>query len=58
MIFDPETEKVLGAQMVGYDGIDKRIDVIAALIGMGATVSDLCAFEHVYAPPYSSPRTR
>lgn len=54
MIFDPETEKVLGAQMVGYDGIDKRIDVIAALIGMGATVSDLCAFEHVYAPPFSS----
>ncbi|GAB1481408.1 FAD-dependent oxidoreductase [Treponema sp.] len=54
LVFDPETAKVLGAQAVGYDGVDKRIDVIASLIGKGASIDDLCEFEQVYAPPYSS----
>lgn len=54
LVFHPETGTVLGAQGVGYDGVDKRIDVIAALIGMGAKIADLCAFEQVYAPPFSS----
>lgn len=54
VVFDPSTGKVYGAQGVGYDGVDKRIDVIAALLGKGATVEDLCAFEQVYAPPFSS----
>ena len=54
LVFDPATGTVLGAQGVGYDGVDKRIDAIAALIGMGARVADLCAFEQVYAPPFSS----
>ncbi|HOT61691.1 MAG TPA: FAD-dependent oxidoreductase [Treponemataceae bacterium] len=52
--YHPDTGKVWGAQAIGYDGADKRVDVIAALIGKEATVSDLAEFEHAYAPPYSS----
>ncbi len=46
--------KILGAQIVGYDGVDKRIDVIATALRMGGTVSDLTQLELAYAPPYSS----
>lgn len=46
--------KVLGSQIVGYDGVDKRIDVIATAIRFGATVDDLTQLELAYAPPYSS----
>ncbi len=46
--------KVLGAQIVGYDGVDKRIDVIATAIRLGASVYDLTELELAYAPPYSS----
>ncbi|MDD5016769.1 MAG: DsrE/DsrF/DrsH-like family protein [Eubacteriales bacterium] len=46
--------KVLGAQAVGYDGVDKRIDVLATAIRFGATVYDLEEIELCYAPPYSS----
>lgn len=46
--------KILGAQGVGYDGVDKRIDVIAASIRYGGTVSDLAELELCYAPPFSS----
>ncbi len=46
--------KVLGAQAVGYDGVDKRIDVLATAIHFGATVDDLTKLELAYAPPYSS----
>ncbi|MFA6507990.1 MAG: DsrE/DsrF/DrsH-like family protein, partial [Treponemataceae bacterium] len=54
LVYDPTNGKVLGAQSVGYDGVEKRIDVIAAYIGKEGTISDLCEFEHAYAPPYSS----
>lgn len=54
LIFAPGTGKVLGAQMVGYDGVDKRLDVIATAMMNGNTVADLCEIEHVYAPPFSS----
>ncbi|MBL8026480.1 MAG: FAD-dependent oxidoreductase [Fibrobacteres bacterium] len=54
LVFEPVTGKILGAQAVGYDGIDKRIDAIAALMRGGATVRELTEFEHSYAPPYSS----
>jgi NADPH-dependent 2,4-dienoyl-CoA reductase/sulfur reductase-like enzyme/peroxiredoxin family protein/rhodanese-related sulfurtransferase/TusA-related sulfurtransferase len=54
VVFSPKSGTVYGAQAVGYDGVDKRIDVVAALIGKGATVADLCEFEQVYAPPFSS----
>lgn len=53
LIFDVKG-KVLGAQIVGYDGVDKRIDVIAATIRFGADVYDLTELELAYAPPYSS----
>lgn len=46
--------KVLGAQNVGYDGVAKRIDVIATAIRFGATIYDLQRLELAYAPPYSS----
>jgi NADPH-dependent 2,4-dienoyl-CoA reductase/sulfur reductase-like enzyme/rhodanese-related sulfurtransferase len=54
LLWNPESGAILGAQAVGMDGVDKRIDVIAAFLGMGATVEDLAEFEHAYAPPYSS----
>jgi len=54
LTFDPETGKLYGAQCVGYDGVDKRIDQIAAFIKSGGTVSDLTKLEHCYAPPFSS----
>ncbi|MDD2309279.1 MAG: FAD-dependent oxidoreductase [Desulfuromonadaceae bacterium] len=54
LTFCPETRRVLGAQVVGYEGVDKRIDVIATAIKGGMTVDDLTEIEHAYAPPYSS----
>ncbi len=54
LIFEPETGKVLGAQIVGYDGVDKRIDVFATAIHAGMTVFDLEHLELAYAPPYGS----
>ena len=54
LTFSPESRKVLGAQAIGYSGVDKRIDVVAMAIGGGMTVDDLADFEHAYAPPYSS----
>ncbi|HWT76366.1 MAG TPA: DsrE/DsrF/DrsH-like family protein [Mobilitalea sp.] len=49
-----EEGKILGAQGVGYDGVDKRIDVIATVIRLGGTVEDLTELELSYAPPFSS----
>lgn len=46
--------KILGAQVVGYDGIDKRIDVLATALRAGLTVYDLQELELAYAPPYGS----
>jgi NADPH-dependent 2,4-dienoyl-CoA reductase/sulfur reductase-like enzyme/peroxiredoxin family protein/rhodanese-related sulfurtransferase/TusA-related sulfurtransferase len=54
LIFSPEDGRILGAQIVGYDGVDKRIDVIAASIYGKMTVFDLEKLELAYAPPYSS----
>lgn len=53
MLFDREG-KVLGAQAVGYEGVEKRIDVLAAVIRLHGTVYDLEEMELCYAPPYSS----
>jgi NADPH-dependent 2,4-dienoyl-CoA reductase/sulfur reductase-like enzyme/peroxiredoxin family protein/rhodanese-related sulfurtransferase/TusA-related sulfurtransferase len=53
LIFDMDG-KVLGAQNVGYEGVEKRVDVIATAIRFGATVYDLTELELAYAPPYSS----
>lgn len=54
LIFDKETGKIYGAQAVGNDGADKRMDVIATAIIGGLTVEDLTNLELSYAPPYSS----
>lgn len=54
LLFEPETGKLLGAQVVGYDGVDKRIDVFATAIFAGMTVFDLEHLELAYAPPYGS----
>jgi len=54
LIFSPDNGKILGAQIVGYDGVDKRIDVIATAIRAGMKVYDLEKLELAYAPPYSS----
>ena len=54
VVFDRESHKVLGAQIVGYDGVDKRIDVIATAIRAGMKIQDLAGLDLAYAPPYSS----
>ncbi|MBM7647474.1 CoA-disulfide reductase [Bacillus ectoiniformans] len=54
LIFDEKTGKILGAQGVGTDGVDKRIDVIATAIKGGLTIFDLTELELAYAPPFSS----
>ncbi len=54
MLYDPQTAKILGAQAVGVDGVEKRIDVLATAQRLGATVYDLEKLELTYAPPYSS----
>ncbi|WP_419888680.1 CoA-disulfide reductase [Neobacillus niacini] len=54
LIFDKETGKIFGAQAVGADGADKRMDVIATAIKGGLTVEDLTNLELSYAPPFSS----
>ena len=52
--FDRLTGKLYGAQIVGYQGVDKRIDQIAQVIKHNGTVYDLMTLEHAYAPPFSS----
>ena len=54
VIFEKETYKILGAQAVGYEGVEKRIDVIATAIFAGLTADKLKDIELSYAPPYSS----
>jgi CoA-disulfide reductase len=54
LIFKKDDGKILGAQIVGFDGVDKRIDVIATAIRSNMTVYDLEELELAYAPPYSS----
>jgi Uncharacterized NAD(FAD)-dependent dehydrogenases len=53
-LFDPASGKLLGAQIIGYDGVDKRIDVLATAIRAKMTVFDLQELELAYAPPFSS----
>lgn len=54
ILYHPDTGALWGAQAVGPDGVDKRIDVISAILGKEGTVHDLAEFDHAYAPPYSS----
>lgn len=54
ILFSPEDGKLLGAQIVGFDGVDKRIEMLAQVIQRKGTVYDLTELEQAYAPPYSS----
>lgn len=54
LIFSADGKKIFGAQIVGEDGADKRIDTIATTIGLGGSIYDLKKLELAYAPPYSS----
>ncbi len=54
VIFTPDEGKLLGAQVVGYNGVDKTIDVLATAMRSGLTVHDLESLELAYAPPYGS----
>lgn len=53
-LFDPKDGRILGAQIIGYDGVDKRIDVIATAIRAKMTARDLADLELAYAPPFGS----
>ncbi|MDR3259520.1 MAG: FAD-dependent oxidoreductase [Fusobacteriaceae bacterium] len=52
--FAPDTGKLLGVQIIGYDGVDKRIDLFSQVIKKNGTIYELQEIEHGYAPPYSS----
>jgi NADPH-dependent 2,4-dienoyl-CoA reductase/sulfur reductase-like enzyme/rhodanese-related sulfurtransferase len=54
LLIDPNTEEILGAQGIGTDGVDKRIDVIATAIRAGIKAPELADLELAYAPPFSS----
>ena len=54
VVFEKETYRLLGAQIVGYEGVDKRIDVLATAIHAGMKATQLKDLDLVYAPPYSS----
>ena len=54
VVFEKETYRLLGAQIVGYDGVDKRIDVLSVAINTGLKATALIDLELAYAPPYSS----
>ena len=54
VVFEKETYRLLGAQIVGYEGVDKRIDVLATAIFAGLRATELKDLDLAYAPPYSS----
>ncbi|WP_300698958.1 FAD-dependent oxidoreductase [uncultured Bacteroides sp.] len=54
ILFAPESGRLLGAQVVGFNGVDKRIEMMEQVIRQGGTIRDLMELEHAYAPPYSS----
>jgi rhodanese-related sulfurtransferase len=52
LVYLPDSGKVIGAQIVGGDGVDKRIDVIATVIRFGGTIDDITGLDLAYAPPF------
>ena len=54
VVFSPDNGKLYGAQIVGVEGVDKRIDSYAMAIKQGLSITSLMEIEHAYAPPYSS----
>lgn len=55
-VAEKETGRLLGTQLVGYEGVDKRLDVLATAITFKATAEDLMHLDISYSPPYSTPR--
>ncbi|GKI14806.1 CoA-disulfide reductase [Oscillospiraceae bacterium] len=53
-LFEPHTGRLLGAQLIGFEGVEKRCDVLATALRAGMTCHDLAELELCYAPPYSS----
>ena len=53
-LWDKKTLQIIGAQIVGFDGVDKRMDVLATAIRLGAKITDLTTLELCYAPPFGS----
>ena len=53
-LWDKKTLKIIGAQIVGFDGVDKRMDVLATAIRFGGKITDLTTLELCYAPPFGS----
>lgn len=54
LVFSPDDGTLYGAQICGYDGVDKRIDVLSSVIQRKSTIFELTEFEQAYAPPFSS----
>jgi NADPH-dependent 2,4-dienoyl-CoA reductase/sulfur reductase-like enzyme/rhodanese-related sulfurtransferase len=54
LAFAPDSGRLLSAQVVGYSGVDKRLDLLASVIKRAGTIYDLTEIEHAYAPPFSS----
>ncbi len=54
LIYSPESRRVLGAQAVGAEGVDKRLDVVATLLHFKGTIDDLAGLDLAYAPPFGS----
>lgn len=54
IVFAPDSGRLLGAQAIGCEGVDKRIDLLAAIIKNNGTIYELSEIEHAYAPPFSS----
>lgn len=54
--FAPDNGRLLGAEVCGHDGVDKRLDIFATTIAHNGTIYDLTDFDHAYAPPFSLPK--
>ncbi len=54
LAFSPEDGRLYSAQIAGYEGVDKRIDILSSVIQRKGSIYELTEFEHAYAPPYSS----
>lgn len=55
LLAEIKTQKVIGAQVVGTGGVDKRVDALAAAMSFGATLEDLSNIDFAYAPPFNGP---
>lgn len=54
IVWEPDSGRLLGAQVTGFEGVDKRLDVLATAILGGMTIDDLCHLELAYAPPFGA----